>query len=523
MNNDPNPGGGINRRDVLKGASVLGGAAVIGASVSGGAQAQPKKGGIFRIAFNSGSTTDNYDPGTWDAIFSQTFATARHGYLTEIAADGSVVGEVAESWEATPDAKTWTLKIRQGLTFHSGKTVTAEDVIASLNYHRGEDSTSAAKPVVAPITDMTSDGPNVVVVTLSGGNADFPFLMSDYHLPIMPATDGKIDPQSADGCGAYVVDTFEPGITATMTRNPNYWKTDRAHFDGLVLLVIADSAARQTALITGQVDVANSLDLKTVGLMSRNDKIRILSTTGNQHYCFPMDTRSAPFNDNNVRLALKHAVDRQELVEKILFGYGEVGNDSPIGPSQKYYAGDLPANTYDPDKAKFYLKEAGLTSLDVPLWVADAGFTGAVDAGVLYSARAEKAGINIKVERAPNDGYWSSVWMSKPWCASYWGGRPTCDWMFTTAYASGVPWNESFWDHERFNTLLLEGRSELDEAKRADIYREMQTIVSSEGGTVIPMFASYVMALSKKVATPDTVAANWDLDGYRAPERWWFA
>ena len=152
--------------------------------------------------------------------------------------------------------------------------------------------------------------------------------------------------------------------------------------------------------------------------------------------------------------------------------------------------------------------------------MADAAFAGAVDAGVLYSERAAAAGINIEVVREPNDGYWSNVWMVKPWSAVYWGGRPTEDWMFSTAYAAGAAWNDSFWDHERFNKLLVEARAELDEAKRAEMYGEMQAIVSNEGGVVVPMFASYVMAHSDKVQTPEKVAENWTMDGFRAPERW---
>lgn len=514
---------GVSRRGLLKGASVMGAAILLAPMSANRAAAQPKKGGILRIGFNSGSTTDSYDPGTFDSNFNQVFAQSRHNYLTEIAADGSLVGEVAESWEPSADAKTWTMKIRKGITFHSGGTVTAEDVIASLNFHRGKDSKSAAKPIVDPIIEMKADGPNTLVVTLNGGNADFPFLMSDYHLPIMPAKDGKIDPNSPDGCGPYKVDSFEPGVSAKLTRHPNYWKTDRAHFDGLLLLAMQDPTARQNALLGGEVDVINGVDLKTVEMLAQNPSLRILSVTGNQHYCFPMDTRTGPFSDNNVRLALKHAIDRQEMVDKILYGYGAVSNDNPIGPSQKYFASDLPVNGYDPDKAKFYLGKSGLTTLEVPLFVADAGFTGAVDAGLLYAEKATAAGINIKVERAPNDGYWSNVWMNKPWCASYWGGRATCDWMFSTAYAAGAPWNESYWQNERFNTLLSQGRSELDDAKRANIYHEMQAIVSNEGGTVIPMFANFVMGVSNSVATPEKVAANWDLDGFRAVERWWFA
>ena len=134
-----------------------------------------------------------------------------------------------------------------------------------------------------------------------------------------------------------------------------------------------------------------------------------------------MDTRAEPFKDNNVRLALKFAVDREELVEKILFGYGSVGNDHPIGRGQPFFSKDLTQRSYDPDKAKFHLKEAGLSSLDVELSVADAAYSGAVDAGALFQASAEKAGINIKLNREPNDGYWSNVWMKKPFCACYLG------------------------------------------------------------------------------------------------------
>ena len=95
--------------------------------------------------------------------------------------------------------------------------------------------------------------------------------------------------------------------------------------------------------------------------------------------------------------------------------------------------------------------------------------------------------------------------------------------MFSTAYASGAAWNDSFWEHERFNELLGAARSELDDAKRAEMYGEMQGIVSNEGGVVIPMFANYVIAHSDAVATPEQIGANWTMDGFRAIERWWFA
>ena len=408
------------------------------------------------------------------------------------------------------------------MEFHNGKTVEAEDVIASFNHHRGEESKSAAKPIVDPIVDIKADGKNAVVFTLDAGNADFPFIVSDYHLAILPAKDGAIEPTAGIGSGSYKLDNFEPGVRAVVSRNPNYWRDDVAHFDSAELLSIVDATARTNALTTGEIDAMDRVDIKTAHLLGRNPDINLVETSGTAHYTFAMRCDTPPFDNNDVRLALKYALNREELLEAILRGHGVVGNDHPIGRSNRFHADNLEQRTYDPDKAKHHLKKAGMENLKVDLSAADAAFPGAVDAAVLYKEHAEKAGIEINVVREPNDGYWSNVWMQKPWCAVYWGGRPTEDWMFSTAYAAGASWNDSFWDHERFNDLLIEARAELDEAKRREMYAEMQTIVRDEGGVVVPLFNNYVMALSSKLAHED-MGANWSLDGFRAVERWWFA
>ncbi|MCA3441700.1 MAG: ABC transporter substrate-binding protein, partial [Rhodobacter sp.] len=316
---------GMTRRGLLKGGVALTAAGLILPAHMGLAQTEPKKGGVFRVGIGHGSSTDGYDPGLWDQLFVQTFAAARHNYLIEIAADGNLVPEIAESWDSA-DGATWVFRIRQGVTFHSGKALTPDDVVASLNHHRGEASTSAVKPYFDPVTDIKVDGQNVVV-TLNAPNADFPYLMSDYHLPVMPGTDGKIDPTSTDGCGGYVVESYEPGVQATLNRNPNYWKPDRAHFDQIVLLTILDPAARLNALMTSEVDTIDQVDPASISLLESRGVAKILSISGNAHYCFPMDARAAPFTDNNVRMALKYAFDRQELVDKILAGHGSVAND----------------------------------------------------------------------------------------------------------------------------------------------------------------------------------------------------
>jgi peptide/nickel transport system substrate-binding protein len=236
-----------------------------------------------------------------------------------------------------------------------------------------------------------------------------------------------------------------------------------------------------------------------------------------------MNTKIAPFDNNDVRMALKHAIDREAILKTILRGYGAVGNDHPISPANEFHASEIPQRKYDPEKAKYYAKKAGLDNLKVELSAAEAAFAGALDAAVLAREHAAKAGIEIVVKRVPNDGYWSNIWRKAPWCMCYWGGRPTEDWMFSTAYAADASWNDTYWKHDRFNELLIQGRAELDSKKRRAIYVEMQQICRDEGATLVPLFNNYVFACTDKLQHGPKLAGNWDLDGMKIPERWWYA
>ena len=514
--------GKVGRRGFLQAAAAIGLSVTAANTLLSTTAKAANKGGRLRVGVGHGSTTDSLDPQTFENGFTTNMGYALRNNLTEIDKNGKLVGELAESWDASPDAKVWTFNLRKGVEFHNGKTMTAADVIASINHHRGEDSKSAAKSIVDPISDIKSDGKDKVVITLKDGNADLPFLVSDYHITIMPEKDGGVDWQSGVGTGGYMLDNYEPGVRFIGKKFANYFKEDAAHVDEYELLTIGDVNAKQNALTTGEVDVIDRPDLKTIKLFKRRGGVDIEQATGTRHYTIPMRTDTAPFDDNNIRMALKHAFDRQTLVDTILQGYGAVGNDHPIAPSNPYYAADIPQRVQDTDKAKWYLKQAGLSSLTVDLSAADAAFTGAVDAAVIMKEHAAKAGITINVVREPNDGYWSNVWMKKAWCMCYWGGRPTEDWMFTTAYAADANWNDTFWKNDRFNELLLAARRELNETERAAMYKEMQMLVRDDGGVVVPMFADYVWAKSKKVEH-GPVASNWDLDGSKISERWWFA
>lgn len=511
----------LNRRQLIQGASATGALGLIGLP----ARAQePQAGGRLRAALAEGGTTDNLDPATYTQIYMLSVGFATHSTLTEIAPDGTLVGDAVTEFEASNGAQTWTFKLRPDVTFSDGRRLTANDVIASMRHHMGEESKSAAKDMVDPIAEMRADGDEVVVFDLIGPNADFPYLMADYHLLLMPANeDGTANWQDYIGTGGYVLQEFEPGVRSLLTRRDDYWKEGRAHFDELELLVVTDVAARQNALATGDVDMISRVDLKTVGLLQQRPGLRVEEETGFLHYTFPMITTQDPYTDNELRLALKHAVNRQAMVDSILFGHGSVGNDQPIAPSVPFYNAELEQRTYDPDRARFHLKNAGFDSIDLTVATSDAAYAGAVDATVLMREHMAAAGINLTVDRKPADGYWSNVWMNEPFSACYWGGRPTCDFMFTNAYTTGANWNDTFWSHERFDELLIMGRAELDPAVRAEIYAEMQEIVKDEGGVIVWAFANYVYAMADKVQHGPDVAANWELDGGRFVERWWFA
>lgn len=515
--------GRIGRREFLRWLSIMGLATVVSPAVlkSSAVAAAPKKGGRLRLAISGGATTDSLDPATLADNMPHAINWQIRNNLVEIDHMGNPIPELAESWEAESGAAKWVFKLRQGVEFHNGKSLDAEDVVYSINHHRGEGTKSGAKAIVKTIDNVQADGKSTVIFTLKSGNADFPYVLTDYHLTISPAgTEGE-EWEKGIGTGGYILERFEPGVSAFAKRNPNYWKSDRAHFDEVETIGILDFNARTTALKTRQADVINKCDLKTAHLLKRTPGVQMINATGYRHLTAPMLTDISPLDNNDVRLALKYAVDREHLVSTILRGYGSVGNDHPISPTMRFHAADLPQRQYDPDKARYHMKKAGLAGHTFDLYAAET-IGGGIDAAVLMKEYAAKAGIDINVVSETSDGYWKRIWMKKSWCMSYWGGRPTEDMMFSTGYAGDANWNDSHWKNERFDTLLTQARSELDSTKRKEMYAEMQRLVRDEGGVVVFAFTDHVDAASDKIKHSE-VAGNWQLDGMRCAERWWFA
>ncbi len=483
----------MNRRAFLGRAAALGVTATMADTLLARAAmaAGPKKGGTLQMGLGGGESTNSLDPALDASQFPFMMLSTMGNMLTTVDAKGNLEASIAESWDSSPDAKVWTFKIRKGVEFHNGATLTADDVLKTMQRHSDKNSKSGAFGIMQGIADMKVDGDNFVV-TLAQPNADLPYLMADYHLIIQPGG-GMDKPDAGIFSGAYKLKSFEPGVKAVLEKFANYWDSSVGHFDTVEMLVINDATARNAALQSGQVQMVNQVDPKVADLLKRGKNITVAAAQGHGFYCFNMFCDTDPFTSNDLRMALKLAIDREEMVKKILAGYGSVGNDMPVNSSVPLFDTGIEQRKYDPEKAAFHYKKSGHSG-SVLLRTSDAAFPGAVDAAALFQQSAKKAGITLEIKREPNDGYWNDVWNKQPFSASYWGGRPTQDQMYSTAYLSTADWNDTRFKDPAFDKLIMEARAELDAAKRKELYSQAGMMIRDNGGLINPMFNNFISA-----------------------------
>ena len=461
--------------------------------------------------------SDSMDPRTTSDIVGIFNNLTTYNYLCELDADRGAVPELAESWEAKPGASEWVFNIRKGVEFHNGKTMDIEDVIYSISLHLGETKSSGAA-AVSDVKELKALGKHQLGVTLNSPNANLPFHFADYHIPILPKDFN--DWNNTVGTGPYKMESYDPGVRIASQRNPNYWKEGRAHVDAVEVTVIPDGSARVNALRTDAVDAINQVDPKTADLLK--SQFNVLNTSSGKFFEFIMWTSEGPLADNNLRMALKHGMDREAMLKLLLRGYGSLGNDHVVPEADPFFNTELPQRRYDPDKAKWYLKQAGLEKFSVDITVSTGSFEQSVDMAALYKEQLLPANIDLNVTQAPQSGYWSEVWRKKPFCSAWWSGRPTADLMLGVVLLSNSPTNETRFRRPDFDKLLIEARGLLDFEKRKEIYWELQRMVSDEGGHLIPVFPHIIDAHSDKVKG-FVNDHNFGMDGMRLAERGWLA
>lgn len=509
--------GRLSRRDFMARAAALGASAAFLAQAAP-AQAQ-SQGGVLRLGLAGGSTTDSIDPRSYTDTVMIGVGFGLFNGLVENSAANEALPELAESWEGRPGAASWVFNLRRGVTFSNGKEFDADDAIYSMNLHRGE-TTSGGAAALAGVTAINKLGLHQIEFVLESGDADFPNLLTDYHLLVVP--NGFDDWANPVGTGCMELEAFEPGVRVSLKRTRDYWKAGAGWLDGAEITVITDASARINALVSGQVDLINRADPKLVALIQRAPNLSVVRSPAGWHPVLAMAMDRAPFDNVDIRQALKFGIDRKQVLNTMFSDFGVLGNDHPIPISDPYHHSELPQRDFDPDKAAFHLKKSGLAAPQMALQASEAAFNGAVDMATVFQATAKRAGLEFEIKREPADGFWNDVWLKGAFVLSYWGGRPTATQMLGVAYESSAAWNETHMKNATFDGLLADARSEIDPAKRKGYIWAMQELLYDEGGALIPVFRDYIDAHSAPVmgVTPH---GGFDLCNGRSLEKAWIA
>ncbi|MEM5383344.1 ABC transporter substrate-binding protein [Paraburkholderia phymatum] len=493
---------GASRRDVLRamaagGLMSLTGAGLLATSSAAFAQQQgkPKQGGKIRVATQSSSSADTLDPAKGALGTDYVRANMFYNGLTELDSHLGAKMALAESLE-TKDATVWVVKLRSGVQFHDGKSLATNDVIYSLMRHKDPALGSKAKTLADQIKEAKATGPNEVTITLEGANADLPVILATSHFLIVK--DGTTDFKTAVGTGPFKLKEFSPGVRTVGVRNEKYWKPGMPHLDEVELIGIGDESARVNALLSGDVQLINAVSPRSTDRIKGTPGFSVLETKTGAYTDLIMRDEGGITGTTDFRRGLMHLMDREQIRRAVFRGYGAIGNDQPIDPTNKYYMAGLPQRAFDTDKAKFYFQKAKLGSAPVQLYASPAA-EGSVEMAMLLQQVAPQAGLNLQVVRVPADGYWSNHWMKHPLGYGNINARPSADVLFTQFFKSDAPWNEANWKNPKFDQMLVAARGEPDDAKRKKIYGDMQQVVHEDGGIGIPLFQSSLDAHASKL------------------------
>jgi peptide/nickel transport system substrate-binding protein len=492
--------GGMTRRQAMKWLIAMGVSAAAANSLvtnlSAAATDIPKRGGRIRVGGVSSSVKDTLDPARFNNSTDYSRGFTFYNGLTRLDDKARAQPELAKSFESNADATEWVFKLREGVTFHDGKTMDADDVVYSIMRHKDPNVGSNAKGLADLITEMKADGKNTVIIKLNGPNGDFPILLGTYHFMIIK--NGTTDFATAIGTGPYKVKEFKPGVRSIGVRNENYFISGRPYMEEQEFFGIADDSARLNALYSGDVHMILSIAMAAVSEVENKKDVRVVTTPAPRFTSLVMMCDRPPFSNPDLRLVIKNLFDRERVLKTIMKGYGQLGNDHIFAPDDPYYNTELPQRKLDRDKAKYHLNKAGMNNAKLELHVGDAAFT-SVELGMLIQSEAARIGLTIDLRREPSDGYWSNVWRQRSFHAGEWNARPTNDLLLSIGYTSNAKWNESGYKNERMDKLIAEARGTLDFQKRKTLYWEVQKILYEDGCSAIPAFTNYIGAASNKV------------------------
>lgn len=441
---------------------------------------------------------------TMDPAFMATDDDAAGMYavynrLVDLDDDMNVAPELAESWSASEDGLVWTFKLAQGVKFHDGRDFGAKDVVYTFRRLIDPAVGSRAAGLLSFLTPegITAVDDHTVQFTTKEPISVLPVLLANKYNLVVP--DGSTSEElraKGIGTGPFMQEEFTPGVDRRVLRkNPNYWRAGAPTADCLEISAISEEFARNTALKSGQVDLLLSIGPTSVLDLKADPNIELLPSPAGSFYTFSMLIDAPPFDNVNVRKAMKLVIDRQQMVDLITFGYGVPGNDNPVPPTwPAAYTHYAPKQ--DIEQAKQLLAEAGYPDgIDVELYGSDIG-TGIMQMSEAFQQMAAQAGIRVQIINTPADSYWDTAYMKHPFFLSSWTIRPPAEGLaYTYTYPADSGLNETHWFRDDFNKIVADARREMDPDKRASLLGEAQKLLADEGGVIVPFHLQNISAI----------------------------
>lgn len=343
-----------------------------------------------------------------DFSHRQTEAMLRQVYegLSTYMPDRDIVLELAESIEAVDDV-TYKVKVRQGVTFHDGTPLTAEDVAFSINRLVKEGAmagrTSQRRSLLGPTREAIAVDNDTVLIKL-----DHPWPLFERFIPLQMIVPHSVGDEYIDhpiGTGPFVFEEWVRGSHFTVVRNENYWGK-KPQLDRVVFRIIEDASARVAALRAGEVDIATFIPVHEIPSLESASHLEVVSVLGTRSYFLELNVNKPPFNDIRVRQAMNYAVDIDTIIN-VLYEGRATRIPFILSPQAFAYHDGLQKYPYDPAKAKKLLAEAGYPN----------GFEFELDVVDIHRSRAEiyqamlaQVGIRVKIRTWPNSGALKDAW-----------------------------------------------------------------------------------------------------------------
>ena len=423
--------------------------------------------------------------------------------LTWVDNDVNLKPRLAESWDISPDGTVYTFKLRQGVKFHNGKVLDADDVKYSLERVLDPKVGSSGRGDLVMIKQIDVVDKNTIKITLSDPTGPFLVNLAGRYNAIIPkdsAPTGDTLRRTAIGTGPFMVDEFVPAQRLALKKNPDYWEKGKPYLDKLVIQVVPDEQTSIAGLRAGTVDAVGIEDAKNFLLVKDDKNLVSTRTPAIKIDALELPGDIDPVNDPKVRLAILLALDKPAIMQAGIMGLGQVVGGMP--PAMKSWAlgvDQLPNQKRDVAKAKQLLAEAGHPNgFDLKLRTIVGYATMATNAPVI-AANLKDVGINVTVETV-DLGVWAADWNARkePVTLNAWGGFMDPDLLYYRHFHT-QPKGMDFrrWNNAKADELLDKGRSTVDPAQRKPFYDEVQKLMATDP-ICIPLYSADLLNVQRQ-------------------------